>query len=413
MTIHIEKLYKDEYFKQNERGIIELFKHTEKNTKLYQDWCWENVQSVYGETVLQHFEYNNIKLAEKFGIEGITIKNSLNSWFQGIDTQNLDEFHELQINYYEIPFVVFKQLNFKQRNHLLKHFNIILTCLNHNQLINEETLEYLCKIKFIKNCIIVSSGEYIIELNDNSRKINTITFPFFLLSTVSKAIVDKQIIDKPEFVMPKKLALVPVHKPRYHRIKILNTLEKNNLLEDCDWSCVYNADASANQLGFHGLNTSKFKHPHMEDLQDPDTKYFLSKYKSVLPRVLPNMKSETMSDVLIFNKDYFGKYKWVLSIESYDTFNHCSEKTFKGFLIGAGVIVIPNLENYDLLKKYGFKVQEITESDIAQLDKIQLNLDYVKHNYYHSLDYAYFSKILVDNISIIKEHHKGALYFKD
>lgn len=410
MTIHIEKITKGRFYKQNERGIVELCYGVNNNENLHQDWCWEHVPNVYGKKIIDRLKDDDIEVAQIFGPQGITIKELLDSWFVGIETNDLSKFNELKKYYYEIPYVIFRQYTFKQKNHLLRHFNIILTCFNHNHLLTERTLYQLRKIDIVKNCIFLSSGNYKIELNTGTKRFNTINFPFSLLSVVSKAIAEDQIQEKEEYNYTK-LALVPVHKPRYHRIKVLNTLEKHNLLKECDWSCVYNAGITE-ELGFNGLNTSTAKHPHMEDLKDQNINVFLSKYKNSLPKVLPNIKNETMSDVLIFPKSYFGKYKWCISLESYEEHVHCSEKTFKGFLIGAGVIVLPNTEHYKLLESYGFKLQHISENDLHKLDSIELNIDYVKHNFNLVKDTEYFSNKFANNLYKIKEHLDGALVVK-
>ena len=409
MTIHIEKITKGRFYKQNERGIAELCYGVSNNENLHQDWCWEHVPEVYGKLILNKLKENNIEVATKFGTKGITLKALLDSWFVGIETGDLSKYNEYNKYYYEIPFVIFKQYKFKEQNHLLRHFNLIITCFNHNHLLTEKLIhsKKYNKFTFVKNCVFLSSGYLKIEENTDNKRYNTINFPMSLLSVVSKAVAEKQIQEKEEY-NHNKLALVPVHKPRYHRIKVLNTLEKNNLLEECDWSCVYNAGVT-NKLGFNGLNTSTAKHPHMEDLKDSNTNVFLSKYKNSLPKVLPNIKNETMSDVLIFPKSYFGKYKWCISLESYEEHVHCSEKTFKGFLIGAGVIVLPSKEHYNLLESYGFKLQHISENDLYKLDSIELNMDYVKHNFNIIKDTEYFSSRFANDLFKIKEHLDGAL----
>ncbi len=413
MTIHIEKITKGRFYSQNERGLVELCYGVDNTESLHQDWCWEHVPSVYGQKILNKLKEKDIEVGKIFGPKGITIQELMNSWFNGIDTGDLTKFEELKQYYYEIPFTIFKQYKFKERNHLLRHFNVIITCFNHNHLLTERLIhnKNFSKIETVKNTIFLSSGNLKIKQNTDEKRINTINFPFSLLSTVSKAVVENQIQEKEDYNY-KKLGLVPVHKPRYHRIKVLNTLEKYKLLDKCDWSCVYNAGVST-ELGFNGLNTSTIKHPHMEDLKDSNTNIFLSKYKNQLPKLLPNIKSDTMSDVLIFPKNYFGKYKWCVSLESFEEHVHCSEKTFKGFLIGAGVIVLPNKEHYNLLESYGFKMQHITEEDIKNLDSIKLNLEFVKHNFKHIQNIDFFSSKFVDKLSKIKEHLKGALIVKD
>ena len=104
MTIHIEKITKGRFYKQNERGITELCYGVSNNENLHQDWCWEHVPEVYGKLILNKLKENNIEVATKFGTKGITLKALLDSWFVGIETGDLSKYNEYNKYYYEIPF---------------------------------------------------------------------------------------------------------------------------------------------------------------------------------------------------------------------------------------------------------------------------------------------------------------------
>lgn len=214
----------------------------------------------------------------------------------------------------------------------------------------------------IKPKLLFFVGGCFQQLDYPSLNIFKIVFDFWLLATVLSnkffysAVFDKN--KKQDFLsqldsVPEHFCALPVLKPRAHRIKLLSALDKSNLLEHCDWSLGLELNSVEHDM-YDNFNIDKYV-----DTSILDIKNFLSKYK--FPRLMPG-NFKTVADISSPNPEWFNKYKYYISTETYlgndsvigkNTF--ITEKTYKSFLVGSSPIIHADNSASAYLNSLGFK----------------------------------------------------------
>jgi hypothetical protein len=190
---------------------------------------------------------------------------------------------------------------------------------------------------------------------------------------------------------PNKFCIIPMFKPRQHRLNLLSQLNHIDMLDKCDWSLAldYKPETPAYK-SFCSI-------PKQESY---NVEAFLKKYK--FPKFLPNGVDLTWSNIISPNIADFNQYRFYLSAETYlgdevlTPMGGCgftTEKTFKSFLTGCAPIIYGPKEIDSYLSNIGFKtmyntdslnyssvsnlVKTVYDTQIYEKDLIQHNFDLI------------------------------------
>ena len=290
-----------------------------------------NGEFLWGNRVLDKALEYDIHIGEKYGTRGITVQDMMNT--------------EADINtIYCIAVEEFAQLNPIDRLMLLTNY-IVMICdyaeggFRFDELMHQHNKSMLSFTKGepVRACFVSTSG--IENYNYMTGVSNTIEIPYFMLLTSWEYNSRGLIPDPKQFMKPIKSALIPVHKPRMHRIKMLAELDRIGLLTNCDWSLTVN-EQDGDQLGHFqhtpNVNLSRFNFL----TSDPVCKSFYDKYKHQLPRSLVDQDITQFSDCIPLPVELAGKYQWYVSCETYTHMQFITEKTYKAFMSGLPVLLI-------------------------------------------------------------------------
>jgi len=344
----------------------------------------------FGDEIKKQCDEAGIGFGKMFGADGVTIdalstlmvKDLSNYWFE--------------INAYD-----FMQLELKQRENLIDTYNIIV----YDYIDGGYHVELYLPLHYLNDKrILNASGAFDKFGND------TLCIPVFPLITYSETVRTGNVVPESVIDLPKdKRCFFPNHKPRPGRLQTLARLAELDLLDEhCDWSLTVNFDEDG-QLGdyFKSPNVGLGRYGHSLE-QSESVKDFVKKYKSALPKVLPNSTIELFKDCIPLNKRYAGKYTWKFACETYPHIKFNTEKTFKGMMAGIPVLTIgpKNLnkglvdagyimeytELYDHLEFGDERIEAVIDIMVSK----QPNIEAVRHNYKLSHDVKFLASLIVN-----------------
>ena len=235
---------------------------------------------------------------------------------------------------------------------------------------------------------------------------------------------------KPEFKYePKKLAVVPCHKPRQGRLFMLSTLYKEGLLEECDWSFVpdFSKQPSKEALELEAMGDGHFylspnlhfkKWPLLTDESYVDIQKFLNDHRDQLPKSFDNLTNNKFSDSSFSaNIDFLGAHMFNIACETND--NKCNEydifiteKCFKAFLFGTPCLVYGSPHIEKKLSDYGFRFPSQSNYDHLQgMERATAIVEFLKqdhdinelrqiakHNFELAWNKEYLIKLFADHL---------------
>jgi hypothetical protein len=396
--IHIEKLslngvgkYTWQTFVDNFLGTKETRKHflEEERPKLSRAYINSQILTPHLFTKL-----SNITLGKYFGFVGVDINLLLSDQ---INIENL---------VIEISVDNLNSLSNRKLKLLLEKFPIILNDFEEGgNLYGKEDLNL---VKFLsernikpKQLFLVGSGVQYKDYPDLN--IYKIHYDYWMIisATISEkfsnALFDSQykqsLLDKLALDIPRDFCIIPIFKPRVHRIKLLAYLESLSLLEKCDWSLAFNYTPETDNY-----RSLKVKSDVASKLSN-----FLNKYN--FPKFLSRNSGLDWTDIISPSMPCFNQYNYYLSVETFlgdelltpmGSCGFVTEKTFKGFLTGAAPLIYGPKEINDHLSKIGFKTLT-ADIDISNYREVGDFLNILSNNTVHERELIQHNFDLITN----------------
>lgn len=313
---------------------------------------------LWGDEIREQLKPYDIWLGKYYGVEGITVTEVFSTT---VDHDN---------TIYCIPIEKFARLSKVQATRLLRELKLMICDYSEGGFLIKEYLKQINNTwetitDQVRQVIISTSS---LECFDHiARTHSTLIMHYFPLLTLWETIRTDNLPSLEQIRTPmekRKKLLVPVHKPRHNRIKMLSALDKRGLLEDADWSLTVNFDEDGQPGDFlktPNVGVSRFRDSAMTP--------FVAKYKHTLPRTLPNDTVKKFADCIPLDKRFAGQYMWYISCETYSDLNFITEKTFKGFLAGLPVLIAGAQHNAEqLIDRLEFKMPFMDRYDELPTD---------------------------------------------
>ena len=284
---------------------------------------------LWGDQILEKLQSYDIWIGQQYGTDGITITDVFGP---GVDRDNTT---------YCIPIEKFAMLSKVQATLLLSELKLIVCDYSEGGFLIRE---FMGKHKQswenittqIRDVIISHSGlESFDHIVGTSR---TLCMHYFPLLALWETIRTNNVPSLEQVQTPmekRKSVLVPVHKPRRHRVDMLSTMDAYGLLADADWSLTVNFDEDGELGDFlrtPNVSVTRFYETAMSS--------FVGKHKHILPKTLPNDTVKQFADCIPLDKQFAGQYKWFVSCETYSDLVFVTEKTYKGFIGGMPVALV-------------------------------------------------------------------------
>ena len=348
-----------------------------------------NGEFLWGNRVLEKFLKFGVHIGKNYGTRGITVQDMMNT---GADANTI----------YCISVEEFSQLSNIDRYMLLTNYVVMICDLaeggfHFSELFSKygNNMNAFTKNEPVRCCFVCTSGMENFNFIAGVR--NTVNIPYFMLLTSWECHSKALIPDPKQFMKPVKSALVPVHKPRMHRIKMLAQLDKMNLLNVCDWSLTVNQHSGGEFGDFqHTPNVSLARFNFLTT--DPVCKSFYEKYQHQLPKSLVNNDISEFSECIPLPVQLAGKYQWYVSCETYTHMQFVTEKTYKAFMCGLPVLLVADantaksfskdtgfeLPYHDRYDDYGISDQDHNRfKHIAELiaENPAVHKDTIMHNF--------------------------------
>ena len=230
----------------------------------------------------------------------------------------------------------------------------------------------------------------------------------------SRAILDKayqqSLLDRLDNA-PENFCIIPIFKPRKHRMDFLCYLDSIGVLNKCDWSLAYNYNNKINS--YRSLNVKNLEIGKQEE-------DFLSKY--TFPKLLSKNAGTEWKDIIAPSMNCFNQYKYFVSVETYlgherkTQLGDCgfmTEKTFKLFLTGSAPIVYGPAGSVDRLHMLGFKTIDNTldTTDYVSVGDLINSLhaqpryerELIKHNFERITDKEFLSNHVAQTLNKIAD----------
>jgi hypothetical protein len=144
----------------------------------------------------------------------------------------------------------------------------------------------------------------------------------------------------------------PNYKARDHRVVMLNCLEARGQLDHTDWSL------GANSTGLHS-HLMRFNHQPTHPLAVD----FIKRHSDQLPRKLP-IPEGSYSDLVHISPEWPGKYDHMIAGETSLSDLFLTEKTYRGFQIGATTWVLGHPHSHSYLRSLGFHVFDLCTDNL-------------------------------------------------
>ena len=331
-------------------GILDILYGNTAN--YYMDCFSRDVHLHHGKHILSELSDLGVSTGNHFGTQGIDYKVLLSN---GVDYP-YTIFEICPKSYANIPAGAKKLLN--------KHYNIIVH-------------DYM------------EGGFTLTDINDVSTVTGEISdVPVFMLFTLLRSWESDNVL--PEFPNKsnKKLAIIPVHKPREHRLEALHQIDQAGLLDQCDWSLFLTQNETVPGDFVNGPNVSVDRWSHVVEHS------FISKYRSQLPKILDHI--ESFADCLPLNKKYHGGYNWMVVCETYPDNFFVTEKTIKAFIGGIMPLIVGAPGFVKHLTEFGFKLVDGYDH-LSDSDRIGAIVDIMQHDHANYADLAEHNYNLITN----------------
>lgn len=409
--IHIEKLSSKDLGRCTWQTFIDNFLGT-KATRRQNFKLWEPhlppFRGVYlnTEILTSYFlpKLSNVKLGMHYGIDGIDIDLLL---LGEILVENLvielspDNITSLPKNKLKVLLEKYPVIlnDFEEGGNLYGTYELNLV-----KFLSERNIKP-------KQLFLVGSGVQNSDYPDLN--IHAISYDYWMIisATISEqfsnALFDstykQQLLDKIHYNSASDFCIIPVFKPRQHRLEMLAYLDSIGILEQCDWSLAYNYSPKINR--FHSSTAQSSSSTAI-------TEYFLTNHN--FPKFLSNNTGLHWSDIISPNMADFAKYKYYLVIETFlgneliTPMGGCgflTEKTFKSFLTASAPIMFGPAESTQRLKTLGFKTltEHLDISDYRSvgnfLNELSLTPTYEKDLIQHNFDLITNNDFLADQIA--------------
>ena len=350
MDIHIERLSIDNIENYIYQTFIDSFLG---NTSLRVDKQSNSAIKTYSYTeILTPFllpKLKNVHLGKHFGFKGVDINLLLTNQ---INIDNL---------VIEITVDILNVLPTKKMKMLLENYPVILSDFQEGgNLYGRSDVNLIDDVLVQKNIkpkqLFLVGGCF--QMKDypemNIHKINydhwlifTTTFTDYFSNALFDKTLRNSLISQLE-ICPENFCVIPIYKPRLPRLELLAQLDYDGILNKTDW----------------GLNLklidSKELYPEYPTLSS-DVVQFLTNNKNELPKLL---LPSVWRNFVATPTNWFNKYKVYVSAETYmgDEFYNpmggsgfTSEKTYKGFLLGAAPVIYGPQGIDEYLQNLGFK----------------------------------------------------------
>jgi hypothetical protein len=158
----------------------------------------------------------------------------------------------------------------------------------------------------------------------------------------------------------------PNYKARDHRVVMLAALEDRGHLDHTEWSL------GADQQGHHShLMRFDLKPSH------PRATRFLEQHQTQLPRKLP-IPEGSYSDLVYISPEWPGQYDHMIAGETDVHSLFLTEKTYRGFQIGATTWVLGHYKSHQRLKREGFHVAEFDPENLSIDQTCDSLIDHMK-----------------------------------
>lgn len=224
----------------------------------------------------------------------------------------------------------------------------------------------------------------------------------FFSTTLTDTHYKQKLLDQLDKV-PDNFCLIPIFKPRPHRLELLAYLESISILEKCDWSLAFNFNPKINS----------YKSLTLKDPLPTHVTEFLFNGKYSFPKFVPNNTGVDWKDIISTNPFNFNKYKYFVAVETYlgnekiTKLGKCgftTEKTFKSFLSGSAPIVYGPLGIEEHLQSLGFKIlNSMDTTDYKQVGnfvkQLHNNINYEKALVQHNFDLITSTDFLAEQIA--------------
>jgi len=378
----IEKLYKkfpngvptarDGY---DAPGLVNTFLRTEKTQ--YQYFIVEDVPVYFRDIVTTLLSKHNIYLGRQFGSTGLSITELMNN--AAFDPDTVFELHGN----------AYRALTPLERRRI-KNLNVVV-------------YEYFESDTSFDG---VDLSHHITASNNLSG--TDLCMPIFAVGSYATCRANNYMlfdVPKIDYVNPK--ILLPIHKPRPERVNLLETLDRNGLLEQADWSLTLSTDTAGQPNDFWlspNVGTERWQYM----LEHP----FYLRHAHELPKKLDHINF--FSECIPLHIDYHGKYAWHIACETYiETAHFPTEKTYKAMIGGHPLLTIAKPGFNQLLEEKGFKL--IGDYDhLAQTDRIEAVVDIIKHdknnysaeaehNYNRMMDREFLANLLLSELIKLEE----------
>lgn len=365
-------------------GIIDTFIAEDKSILATQDVLLANTKNTYERVLIDALADHNICIATKFGEHGIDIHDLILS-----DYDHSNVIFEIGMyEYTSLPRI----LQFK-----LSKFNLLvhdyLECgvpLYHPELFD----------LYKENSSNILNKPNIVFSSDNPE--SRWCIPMYMYKTVSDTI--DSVISPDDVTEKNNSVLLPIRKPRDHRVDLLAGLDSQGLLDNCDWSLrgKYKQGIRNNKQMIAGM-INPGDHENVEFYFEHD---FMRKYDSILPKELPMGDKYTG-----IASDIHWRYDLYISSETYFTVPFVSEKSYKGFLSGLPTVIHGHPACTTYLQNLGFHVYDVDPEDqitgICELVKnCKPNKEAALHNFNLITNHTQMISILSNKVAEMFEYFR-------
>ena len=344
-------------------GMIQgMFTAQRSVNKTYQSHMMKHINKHYGEYLNKHLKDHDITYGSGIKLEKLLASKQKDIRYE-IDAKTLRHIPRLKVK------------------SLCNSYKLLITDLYE---CGAEIAEFIRENPDLKyaDTIFLSSGmddPKVYDTRQDFTKLPKNTFllnlPFCLYVATSHHLHKGYIAKDNTF---EHKTLVPIYKPRSHRLTLLSKFDRAGILDDCEWSLALDANEYTKASD---VNTEQ--------------KDFIDRYKDVLPKFIE--RDNDIEDTLSLSRE---NHKWHVVTESFMDRIEITEKVFQAFLLKNPPLIVAAPGYVDTLISLGFIVHADyedydLETQIDNIINIILNKNpstgFLEHNQQLCLDLDYWS----------------------
>lgn len=405
--INIEKVQVKEKYGWTKPGIIDLFLSDYDEGRFHLGFLNKNCNLLWPVLKEQLLD-NNIKVAEKYGVQGASIT-------QCISDSN---------SFFEIgDFDIVHGLTQQDAIALLTSCNVIVH--DYSEGASYPTSDFYTWLKNLnvtpKNLFLHSGGFNFTE----SDIPNTTVLPCsstFAMFTILQSDIYNILFDsdrKKEYVSFLKeqrnknnfkyLSMVYNRKPRHNRLKLLANLHRDGILNNCLWTLAWSWGDQISDWNSAGsvLKHKKLIHDklYIEDIADKKIYKFFQAVANQLPKNFTELEAKDPSSGTLFFKDWSGLSKWNSVVEVYTERDHplhlnpqgfLTEKTFRSYLLGMPNLLIAAPGANEELKKLGLPVLNIIDEELKGWQRVDQLANFLLEDFNKNIDISEHTDQILD-----------------